>query len=56
MYERWYASSLEEKLKRPYVHLVLGAPQAHTEHSRPNFGGTPTLYRRWYCPGNGVGE
>ncbi|MFH0803140.1 MAG: DUF4143 domain-containing protein [bacterium] len=27
MFERWYAAVLEEKLKRPYVHLVFGARQ-----------------------------
>jgi len=27
MFDRWYAKALEEKLKRPYVHLVFGARQ-----------------------------
>ena len=27
MYDRWYASELQSKLNRPYVHLLFGARQ-----------------------------
>ncbi|MEN6578680.1 MAG: ATP-binding protein [Phycisphaerales bacterium] len=27
MFDRWYANSLQEKIKRPYVHLIFGARQ-----------------------------
>jgi len=27
MFDRWYAGTLQEKLARPYVHLVFGARQ-----------------------------
>jgi predicted AAA+ superfamily ATPase len=27
MFDRWYAATLQEKLGRPYVHLIFGARQ-----------------------------
>ena len=27
MYDRWYATALQKKLARPYVHLIFGARQ-----------------------------
>jgi predicted AAA+ superfamily ATPase len=27
MFDRWYATTLQEKLGRPYVHLIFGARQ-----------------------------
>lgn len=41
MFDRWYAGPLQEKLARPYVHLVFGARQA----------GKSTLLRSLLPPG-----